>query len=953
MDKLWLVKSKKGRIFGPYTKEEIIEHIESKRFLGEEFYCSYPSGEWEMLSSNKTFYEHLIKNINKTKTNLNDFSDDSMKKDEEDTLIIKKPEDEKLKQKQVKVRISGLNTEDDLEEDSQVIAMEDVRSGTLKRMQKALLLPAMAILALGAFAFVIVSQDFNKSKNQDKVRILTVGKKRTTLKKEEIKKIFQQASLNHSVDQIPNYIKAQSQFIKILSSAPKNLVLYNYLCLVHLEIWPFAYQDTRDRRSISKLLNRLNTFDKGGIYSGLCNAVNALIENKPNKALMIIDSSLNVLKGTSPVFFYYIKARSLKDLSKNNDSRYLLQSIYKLYPKWVAPYMLDAQMYYEEKNFSAATKRYQKVLSIVPGHESASLRLGVLEYNYLKKLKKSEKRLKSTLTNSSSLINPQILLESYQVLSEIYLKQGDKKEALAYAKKAYALNPSDDKLALLITRLGSKESLKNTPIKARQLIYQGDILASKGNCSEASNYYKRAYNSEQKKNALAAIRIAKCLWQSKISGQAIQWLKRAIAADPKMVEAYFLLVDYLSENYDFQTAQEILSAAYKKNPSSYEIYKAHAILAFRQKQYRQSIAYAERSLKIYSSDVEVYVLLNKAYRALKNYNKAYLYAQKSIEEDINSVSGQIGYAFALGSAYGFTRGESYLQKLISSFPLVLEYSQALGEYYFEYEEYKKALSTFQSVVKHSSDMKSAYIYLGRIHIIEANRNQDQERFQLALRSYIKASLLDTADPEPLFRIGLMYLEQKSYHPAEEHFDKVLKLNPNYPLIHYYIGRANFLQGGEENLERALKSAKTEAQKNPNVSLAYVLMGDIYKKKALGPTQTAEGRRTYYGLCAKQYQKAIKINDKNIKFYLELMKCYKGSGDFDSAIRLANQVIEGEGTSGYPEMYRELGQIYEIKGQYERAQSLYEYYFYLDPSAPDRAAIEKRLQSYILKEQKPQ
>ncbi len=969
MEKLWLLKDKKNRILGPYTEKEIISFIEQGRFKGEEFYSSYPTGQWKPISTHSVFYDHILKTINKKDEkevkNINNTIESQGIKEEniEPTIVISKKETKskgessKSRRKQVKIEVpesvhrSKYEDEDEdfYDEESQIIEMEDVRANFIKKLKESLKLPLLIMIVIGAISFAFL---YKGTAKEDQVRLLTVEKKREAWNLQELKEKLKQSIFYYFKDEVSFYLKSQSRLIQILEGNPKDTLSHYHLCLVYLELWPFAYQDTKDKQTLNDTLNRINKIDKGGVYSGLCNSVKALIDNKYNKALMIADSSLNVLNEESPVFFYYLKAKSLKGLAKNNEARNYIQTLHNLFPKWIAPYMLDAQMYYESHRYTNAIKKYQQVLKIYPKHTSANLRLGILEYKHLKKIDKSEKRLKMALGNLFEIISPQILLESYQTLVEIYLKQQDKEESLFYAKKAYALNPSSNELTVLITRLGNKKELEKTKIKARQLIYQGDILVGEGKCKEAKEYYKKAYYSGTRKNALAAIRIAKCLWQLKISGQAIQWLKKAVTADPKMAEAYFLLVDYLSSNYDFKSALEILDIARRQNPSSYEIFKAYALLAFRQKQYKVAISYGERSLKFYSSDVELYVLLNKSYRALGDYNKAYLYAEKSIEEDINSIPAQIGYALALGSAYGFSRGENYLKKLMRSFPLIVKYPQALGEYYFEDEKYNKALEVFSFIIKNYPDSKIAYMYLGRIYGFLGKRDEDITKYKKAIKYLLKASLLDISDPEPLFYMGWVYMQNEQYNEAENQYQRVLNLNSNYPLIHYYLGRTNFLQGGDDNLDRALKFAKVESQKNPNLSFAYTLAGSIYKKKALSASDSVDRKRSNYELCAKEYQKAIRLQNKNIEFYVELISCYRGSGDFDSALQIANKIIEGEGTSGYPEIYRQVGSIYETKGDYKKAQLIYKTYFSLMPSAPDRQAIQRRLESYILKEEEP-
>lgn len=962
MKKLWLIKNKKERIFGPYDKEEILAHIESGRFKGEELYSSYPDGNWRPLSTNLQFYEKFLETIKKSKDDFSQefssivYEDVTPEKNEEEEvnnththILIKKKERKPIKveqasKKQIKVKIESFrDKEEEDEESNEVIEMEDVQTHFFDKLIKSLLLPVISFAVLAAvLVFFIFQRDFD-STDYKKVSLLGISQKRKALPPEEYKQKLRQILKNYFKAQVSNYLKAQTQLIYLLEAHPKDANLYQYLCLVQLELWPFSYQDTNDRKVLTHTLKRVHGLDRSP-ETETCKATKAIIDGRYDKALVSLDRALSFFDRADPSFLYYLKAKIFATSKKHSQSRQYIQSLYKIFPNWLAPYMLDAKMYREDKNPSQAIKYYQKVLSIFPEHVSANLNLGILEMRALKNPKKSEKRLKLALNNLKEVVSPEVLLGAYEVLIDIYYNQDDQ-QTLMYAKKAYSLNPSNDRLATLIARLGNKQELDNTPLESRQIIFQGDILANKGQCTKAQEYYKKAYHANSRKNALAAIRMAKCFWTLKLSGQAIYWLKKAIAADSKLTEAYFLLVEYLSDTYDFQGAQNILSAAYAQSPSSYEIFKANALLAFKQKQYQEAISYAERSVKVYSSDAEVYVLMSKAYRALGKYNEAYLKSKMAVEEDPNNSSSQIVYALALGSAYGASRGEAQFKTLTTNFPLSSDYRQALGEYYFENAQHKKALEIFQYLVRDYPDSKVAHIYLARVYEVLSNKEEDVQKRRKAIQYFLKASLLDVSDPEPLFFVGLIYMKNNHYSQAENYFNKVLNLNSNYPLIHYYIGRANFLQGGEDNLDRALKAAKTESQKNPNLSLAYVLAGDIYEKRALGAVEEEYRSRSYYELCASEYQKALRLNDKNIKFYIRLISCYKGAGEFNLAIQMFEKLRQQKGVSGYPVIYKEIAHIYEIKGDYEIAKQIYQLYFDLDPTTSDRKRIEKRLRSY--------
>lgn len=964
MDKLWLIKDKKGGIFGPYSEKEICFYIEEGEFKGEEFFSSYPAGKWKPLSAHPVFYEKILAQLNKQDSS-DDPSQQSVSIDEsvsekdsveddliEPTQIVTPKEDssQKKEEEKIKIKLSEEFKEDVLFEEGvidDVIEMEDFKEKFFKNLKISLKIPVIAFASLLLFfAFIFLNQE-KETKTQEQIRLLSISQKGEPLTQEESKGKFRRAVSSYYKGVVSDYLDSQTLLVQILEADPEKIEAYLHLCLVYLELWPFAFQDTIDKNTLKKTLNLSSKKNQGGVFSGMCKSVQALINKKPEQSLMITNSSLSIIGDSTPIFFYYIKAKALMTLNRTAEARAYLQSIHKLRPEWTAPYMLSAQMFYKAGQYDLAGKVFQKVLSIFPDHPSAGLYLGVLEYKYFKKIKNSEKRLRSILNNLNDLVEPNVLIEAYITLANIYLQQNNKKETVKYSNKAYSLDPEHPDVLLLKTNLGESANFENVKVQSRGLIYKGDLLVSQGDCTGAKKYFQKAYNAEKQKNALAALKLAQCYWNSGTSGQAILWLKRSINADSKMLEAYFLLADYLSDLYDFESAKDILNAVKGQRPSNYDLFKAYALLSFRQKQYSAAITYAERSLKFYTSDIDIYILLSKAYLGLGKGHKSFAYAEKAVQEDINSIPAQISYALSLDLAYGFHRAEEYFKRLIKHFPLVLEYSQALGEYYFDKSMYDESLAQFKKIIEQNSKFKPAYTYLGRIYgYLSYKKGGLGEHYNQALKYFLEANLLDISDPEPMFYVGQTYLQHEQYQLAENEFEKILQINSNYPLIHYYIGLVNFYQQGEENLEKALKFAKTQSAKSPENYLPYKLAGDIYKLRSRGAFDNPQKKQAVYGLCTNEYQKALKYLKNSIEISIGLIECYKGAGDLDSALQLAQQLVKEEGLSGYPELYREMGSIYETKELYQKAQAKYSDYFRLIPNAKDRKEIETRIQKLI-------
>src|SRR5262249_29363878 len=148
--------------------------------------------------------------------------------------------------------------------------------------------------------------------------------------------------------------------------------------------------------------------------------------------------------------------------------------------------------------------------------------------------------------------------------------------------------------------------------------------------------------------------------------------------------------------------------------------------------------------------------------------------------------------------------------------------------------------------------KEAYIEMAKVLKFE-------NQLPLALEFLLKAAVMDPADAEPLYQAGLIYLDTHKGPEALAQFQRVLRINKLFPLVHYQMGRANVFMG---NLEQALEETRLEKSINPNLADAYLLAAEAYS----GLKQ--------YSLCATEYQKAIQHRSQPAMTYVKLATCYR-------------------------------------------------------------------------------
>ena len=952
--KLWLLKHKNGRVQGPLSTKEIIQLIQDKVVYGEESLSVYPDGRWKPISVEPLFYEPLLEALSESpdspvKSPVTKGQDDSLSIDSSahsatviaDMSTLKNLQKKRKKkhalraQKQKpseKTVIYNIDEIEEVEEEylpSHGHKKKSQEKSFFSRKKRPLIL-ILSFLAL--FGFLLIWSDENaQTTKEDYIELKKPSEKTSPLPPKQVEDLIKKATLQYLRGTVPSYIKAQTLLASAIEGAPQNTYGMAMLCLVYLELWPFSRQDTKTSNTVDFIIHKTSVLNKGGVRSGLCHSVGLIMKSKYKDTTSMVESSLDGLSATVEdaesqklmPFFYYLKARALYYMGNHIAVISYLDTLQKMIPRWITPYILSAEVLLKDRKISEALSLYKKVLKLSPHNKTARIKMGLIEYQHFNKIEKASTTLIAGLAYPEK-VHPQILSSAYLTLAEIKLKKGQTTEALKYARQAYSYNPADKASYNLILQIGGEKTLKGTKVKTSQLVYEGDQLMLKNKFQNAISYYEQAFVADKKKNAIVAMKTAKAYWALSFSDQAILWLKKALNANPHFMSAYVLMAEYYSELYDFHNAEKILKLAFRKSTRSYELYRGKAHLSLKQGRYSSAVRYATTALNIYSADMESYVITSTAYAKMGNTNEALAFATKALEVDPNATITQINYAKALGGSYGWSTGANYFQKLMENYPLIIEYRMEYMQYLFEEEQYNQAKTEIKKILEIESKYNKAYFYLGRILMFEGE-------FKSAYEAFLQSAILNPSDPQPTFYIGQLRLKEKNYKEARKQFQKVLALNPLYPKAHYYLGRAAFL---EQEYETAIKEARLESRSNPRLIGPYLLAGEAYEKMQ------------QFVNCSTEYQKAVQLAPENMSFYVKVARCYRKSGHLDLARKILKKA-SGEGSqstlkSGDPHLYKELGIIHQMKRDYKEATNSYCTYLNLIPLAPDRPDIEKEL-----------
>lgn len=955
----WIIRDTSGHIEGPFTTEKVLYKIGRGEFSGEEFIALFPDGKWISISQDPQFYDKLLEvlsaNGNSEEVHETQILEFTRPQDAADTAEVPRratgteggptsaswagtksgsaggseagtapghgsqagtfPGEEpsvsvhgrvKDKSRKKKKRRRSRRPED--------IELVDVRPQFIKQIVQRARMP---LLVAAAGLAVLALFWVNNTPTESRIHLLAPQKNVPQVPPESLNNRVRAGLGSFLRDTLEGYSRAQNDFVYVVERDTKNVKVMGWLCMTYLQLWPYAHQDSSDAKTITTLVQMTSAADPAGVNAATCRAVDLITRARVAEAKSLVESVLESAANDSnpPVMFYFLKGDLLEGAGDHSSAVGYLRSAQQLWPQWQLPYMVEAQALTKLEKYADAARLYRQVLKANPNHTIARIELGLLEYKHFNHPDRGEQYLLQALEFEDA---PRATLSrGFFALAEIALRRGNQKKALSYAQKSFGLNSSNASAKNLIVQLGGIEKLRSTKIKGQQLMFEGDQFFREGDCHAAQAHYKAAFEEDQR-NAMAAMKAAQCLWKLSFSTEAIDWLNRAVKADPKLIEAYVTMADYHAQRFNFLAAVRILEQARRVNPKSSEVYRGFALVELRRGNPKGAIQYGKQAAQIYENDVEMLIIMAEASLALRDPKMAYNYAKKAMEIDVNHRRAQIVYAQALSGLQGVDAGVDYLLRMVTNYPLVSEYRLALGKMLMADERYQQAEEVFRYLTRIEEKPKDAYVELSKVL-------KSQGEMSEALDLLLKAAVLDPADAEPLYLAGGIYLELRKPAEAAVQFQRVLTINKLYPLVNYQLGRAALQMGDPKG---ALTFAENEKRANPNLADAYLLAADAHTLMQV------------YSLCVKEYTKAIKLRPQPASIYVKVAACNRKAGNLDGAMGMLNVAATKE--SGYAEIYKEQGAIYEQKGDPNHAIEAYQQYLALDPDAPDKDLIENRI-----------
>jgi len=1006
LSNLWIVKDALDQVQGPFDTAEILIQIKNGILSGDEQIASYPEGAWKEISAEPEFFDYMLSVISGE-----DFSVETSAKDTEDkeknldsetvqidhTVPIDSdgsisdllsdaepifPEPKEVTEVPKESFPSDLKDHgDELEsdpkdidelpvpaiqhreakgrshlfEDRQAHSIDELKrlnekSEKDRKVRKTLFL--LAVVAVGLLLSFLFVEDGGLVKKRVFRFVLPEQSKNVTTSTDEKNQNLKKAVGLIKTDLTKDVMLAQKLLNSVLSYEPRNKTSLLFLCNSYLRLWDFTGKTSADLYVVSEISKRAYGIGSDGDVLYSCRLVEMILRGKIEEAEIAVAAFLNseALSGQVSFYLRYFKGYLLAQKKEYTFAASYLESSVKIEPQWITSLLLLGEVYKKLNRSQESYNVFSRVLKISPQHPEAHFQLSILSIEVFGKAKKGLSIFKRAVSLAEGkLVNKSVESRAYSTVAKVYLKNRRKSKAEEYASKAFELDPSNISAKNILISTGAKADAASAD---KYVMAEAEDLFNAGEWKAAAAVFEQAY-SINSRNGLAALRISECYWKQSFVKDAIHWAELAVAADPRRVESYISLSNFLINQYRLVDAARVLMKAKSINKNSYEVSRSFAKIEYLRQNYQGAVKYARQALTIYSNDVESILILVKAYKSLGELDQAYANARAAMEVSRSSFDLENLFVELLMKTQGFQTAQEYIEGRMNASSGDLKYQIMLANMYFEDQQFAQAAKVSARV----NELLEGEMYEGLI--VYAKAMGALGKLSVALDFYQRAFLIKPTIVDPLFFSGVMLSENRKPKLAMEQFERVERANQNYPNLQYQWALAMKKVAEKERdakmAHAAIKLCKKELAKNTAhyqsyllIAESYYILGDIVRSKTQNIGQEDEAYSasysemvSWYKLCAKTYQKAIDVTGGlGGETYIDMAKCYRLSGALDQATASAVRAEELDKTN--PRIWMEIGQIYEQKGNLRASLKAYENFLLVYPNAPNKKEVEMRL-----------
>jgi len=383
---------------------------------------------------------------------------------------------------------------------------------------------------------------------------------------------------------------------------------------------------------------------------------------------------------------------------------------------------------------------------------------------------------------------------------------------------------------------------------ARAYCFLGNVLTEVGNYKDAEKKFKVAQKLEPNNSDIFLNWGISLIKQRKFV-EAREKLQKACKLNMSNFTALYFWGIVELELGDNEKAKAKFQLIISVIHNHYEALYYLAYIKFKEKNYRESLNYALRSLEFYTKKTETYMLIAENYMFLGDEANSLKYYEMGEKE------APVNYYFLI--SWGTT-----LQK---------------------FNQFEESKTKFQSAVEMDSENDLGYACLGLSNYRTNNTDEAMEIFDKTLK-------INPQNIVALENLGQIHFEKQEYQISISYFEQVIKNSAKAIKNYHKIANAYFL---DNNLTKAGEYFKKASEYQPDE--IYVHIG--YAKVLLAQRD--------YKLALRKIRTAYKLDENNIDclnilFYVNYVLAKENLYDYNigDAIRLAEKIEKS-----HPDLFR--------------------------------------------------
>lgn len=552
---------------------------------------------------------------------------------------------------------------------------------------------------------------------------------------------------------------------------------------------------------------------------------------------------------------------------------------------------------------------FQQAVGLDPSDMVSHLNYGNL---LLGRTQLKEARREAEIVLAKEPQNP----EAHLLMSQLELAGGNAEAAETENEKARNLAPNSPKPYIVLggVRLKTgkfaeaeenfKKALQLSPDDVDALLGLGSVYERQQRWQEAESAYRKAIQIAPSDAAPRVSLMVQFLFQGK-NDRAEEVARETKEKLSKVPAAYRMLADFYIATGQSQKALDELYVLVKAHSNDWRLKRDYVQQLIFANRLDEADAINEELLTLQGSSPQSLIQKGQIQMRRGSPQDAVVTLKTALRDQPNNYIGHFYLGVALG-ATGDTEGaERELQESIRLQPqgpqaqvFLSELAARTGKGALLDELSKRLVDTFPLAANS--------------YLVRATYECSRSNWKAAEQTLRKAVQVEPTNPVPYAKLAEIRIIQKDFSGGTELLNQALDVDPNYiPALKILVA----LDLTRNDVAQAIDRLQSQLQKAPNNSTYHSLLGGIYFRRS----QTSDA--------LPQFQKAVELDKKNADAWELLGKTQAAMGSLDQTIATYTQWSTAD--PGQPASHVLLGQIWEGKGDWEKAQEEYQKALNLD------------------------